>query len=34
MEFDREYVRNLSLRLDVTILMRTVWAVLSCRGAY
>jgi lipopolysaccharide/colanic/teichoic acid biosynthesis glycosyltransferase len=34
MEFDREYVRNLSLRLDVSILVRTVWAVLSCRGAY
>ena len=34
MEFDREYVRNLSLWLDVSILVRTVWAVLSCRGAY
>jgi exopolysaccharide biosynthesis polyprenyl glycosylphosphotransferase len=34
MELDRAYVRNLSLRLDVAILLRTVWAVLSCRGAY
>ncbi|TMD32616.1 MAG: sugar transferase [Chloroflexi bacterium] len=34
MEFDREYVHNLSLWLDVSILVRTVWAVLSCRGAY
>ena len=34
MELDRAYVQNLSLRLDLTILVRTVWAVLSCRGAY
>ncbi len=34
MEYDREYVRNLSPWLDVSILFRTVWAVLSCRGAY
>jgi exopolysaccharide biosynthesis polyprenyl glycosylphosphotransferase len=34
MEFDREYVRNLSLWLDLRILFRTVWVVLSCRGAY
>jgi len=34
MEFDREYVRRMSLPLDVSILLRTVWAVLSCRGAY
>jgi exopolysaccharide biosynthesis polyprenyl glycosylphosphotransferase len=34
MEYDREYVRRLSAWLDVTILVRTVWAVLSCRGAY
>lgn len=34
MEYDREYVRNLSLWLDVSILVRTVWAVLSCRGAF
>jgi exopolysaccharide biosynthesis polyprenyl glycosylphosphotransferase len=34
MELDREYIRNVSLTLDLTILARTVWAVLSCRGAY
>ena len=34
MEYDREYVRRLSPWLDATILIRTVWAVLSCRGAY
>jgi exopolysaccharide biosynthesis polyprenyl glycosylphosphotransferase len=34
MEFDREYVREMSLGLDLSILVRTVWAVLSCKGAY
>jgi lipopolysaccharide/colanic/teichoic acid biosynthesis glycosyltransferase len=34
MEFDREYVRRMSLQLDLSILMRTVWAVLSCKGAF
>jgi exopolysaccharide biosynthesis polyprenyl glycosylphosphotransferase len=34
MQYDREYVERLSLWLDVSILVRTVWAVLSCRGAY
>ena len=34
MEFDREYVNNMSLLLDFQILVRTVWVVLSCRGAY
>ena len=34
MEYDREYVSNVSLWLDVQILLRTVWVVLSCRGAY
>jgi len=34
MEMDIAYVRNLSLKLDLAILVRTVWAVLSCRGAY
>jgi lipopolysaccharide/colanic/teichoic acid biosynthesis glycosyltransferase len=34
MEFDREYVRNMSFLLDVQILFQTVFAVLSARGAY
>jgi exopolysaccharide biosynthesis polyprenyl glycosylphosphotransferase len=34
MEMDRHYVRNMSLWLDLTILLRTVRAVLSMRGAY
>lgn len=34
MEYDREYVRDLSLLTDVRILLRTVSAVISCRGAY
>lgn len=34
MELDREYVRNLSLALDLRILVRTVAAVLTMRGAY
>jgi lipopolysaccharide/colanic/teichoic acid biosynthesis glycosyltransferase len=34
MEYDREYIDQLSLRLDLSILFRTVWAVLSARGAY
>lgn len=34
MEYDREYVRNLSLGLDLQILLRTVWVVITCRGAY
>jgi exopolysaccharide biosynthesis polyprenyl glycosylphosphotransferase len=34
MELDREYIRNLSLWLDVSILLRTVGAVLTMRGAY
>jgi lipopolysaccharide/colanic/teichoic acid biosynthesis glycosyltransferase len=34
MEYDREYVRNMSLGLDLQILLRTVWVVITCRGAY
>ena len=34
MEYDREYVRDMSFWLDVQILLRTVWVVISCRGAY
>jgi len=34
MAYDREYVYGLSFLTDVRILMRTVTAVLSCRGAY
>jgi exopolysaccharide biosynthesis polyprenyl glycosylphosphotransferase len=34
MEFDREYVREVSLWLDIRILLRTVWVVLNCHGAY
>jgi exopolysaccharide biosynthesis polyprenyl glycosylphosphotransferase len=34
MEYDREYVSRMSLWLDLGILLQTVRAVLSCRGAY
>jgi len=34
MKYDREYIDRLSLRLDLSILVQTVWAVLSARGAY
>lgn len=34
MEYDREYVRDLSLWLDLKILVQTVGAVITCRGAY
>lgn len=34
MAYDREYVQGMSLGLDLAILAQTVWAVLSCRGAY
>jgi lipopolysaccharide/colanic/teichoic acid biosynthesis glycosyltransferase len=34
MAYDREYVYGLSFWVDLQILARTAWAVLSCRGAY
>jgi len=34
MEYDREYVRSISLAVDLRILMRTVGAVVSMAGAY
>jgi lipopolysaccharide/colanic/teichoic acid biosynthesis glycosyltransferase len=34
MEYDAAYVHGISLWMDVVILVRTVRAVLSCRGAY
>lgn len=34
MEYDREYVHKMSFWLDLSILARTVGAVLSMRGAY
>ena len=34
MEYDREYVSSMSFWLDLNILMRTVWVVISGRGAY
>jgi lipopolysaccharide/colanic/teichoic acid biosynthesis glycosyltransferase len=34
MAYDREYVYGLSFWVDARILIRTLWAVLSCRGAY
>jgi Undecaprenyl-phosphate galactose phosphotransferase WbaP len=33
-EFDTYYVRNWTLGLDLSILFRTVWVVLSTKGAY
>jgi lipopolysaccharide/colanic/teichoic acid biosynthesis glycosyltransferase len=33
MAYDREYVYGLSFWVDASIIARTVWAVLSCRGA-
>lgn len=34
MAYDREYVSRRSTWLDLAILARTVWVVLSCKGAY
>ena len=33
-EYDLEYLRNWSLRLDLLIIARTVWTVLRGRNAY
>lgn len=33
-EYDLYYVRNVSLGLDIHILVRTIWAVLAGKGAY
>jgi lipopolysaccharide/colanic/teichoic acid biosynthesis glycosyltransferase len=32
-EYDLYYLRNYSLRLDGVILLKTIWAVISGRGA-
>jgi exopolysaccharide biosynthesis polyprenyl glycosylphosphotransferase len=34
MEYDREYIQRFSIWLDLAILLRTAWTVLTCRGAY
>ncbi len=34
MEMDIEYIRNWSLGLDLKLMVRTIWVVLSARGAY
>jgi lipopolysaccharide/colanic/teichoic acid biosynthesis glycosyltransferase len=34
MELDREYVRKMSLWLDLSVLIRTVAVVFTMRGAY
>ena len=34
MAYDREYIARLSLLLDLSILLRTAWVVVTCRGAY
>jgi exopolysaccharide biosynthesis polyprenyl glycosylphosphotransferase len=34
MEYDREYIRRFSIRLDILILLRTIGIVISGRGAY
>lgn len=33
-ELDTHYIRNWSILMDIKLLCRTVWAVLSCRGAW
>jgi lipopolysaccharide/colanic/teichoic acid biosynthesis glycosyltransferase len=32
--FDIEYIENQSLGLDISIMLKTIWAVLSTKGAY
>jgi exopolysaccharide biosynthesis polyprenyl glycosylphosphotransferase len=34
MEMDIQYIQNWSLWLDVKLLAKTVWVVITCRGAY
>ena len=34
LHYDFYYIRNRSLWLDISLMIRTVWAVLSRRGAY
>jgi exopolysaccharide biosynthesis polyprenyl glycosylphosphotransferase len=34
MEYDRTYIEQMSLGLDLLILVKTVWVVLTLRGAY
>ena len=34
MEYDREYISKRSIWLDLAIMVRTVWVVASCKGAY
>jgi lipopolysaccharide/colanic/teichoic acid biosynthesis glycosyltransferase len=34
MACDREYIRRMSFWLDVAIVVRTFWVVVTCRGAY
>jgi putative colanic acid biosynthesis UDP-glucose lipid carrier transferase len=33
-EHDLEYLRNWSLRLDLSIILRTIWVVVKDRQAY
>lgn len=33
-ELDEHYIRRWSIWLDISILFRTIWAVLACDGAY
>jgi putative colanic acid biosynthesis UDP-glucose lipid carrier transferase len=33
-DYDLDYLRNWSLRLDLYIIAKTVWVVLKCKNAY